>query len=391
MLSENKKKIGLVLSGGGARAAYHAGALKGLNHLLEKSGQEKLKFDIICGISSGAINGAYLASKADNLTDAVDELWKDWSEIRTEDIINVNGTQIFGKASKLILQLGLGGLFKSNQATELLSTLPLANYLTKKIDFNRIHEHVESGLLYGICITATHYGTGGAIAFFDGSPLLRNWFRSYYLTERTVLKLKHVLASAAIPFVFPPIKIQNSYYGDGAMRMKFPLSPAIHLGADKILAIGIRTQRTTAENFEIYKKFQMSEVQLADISAAVLHSLFLDGLDTDLERADRVNRYIETIHSHIKIDIHPEQLRKIPILAIQPSQDLGKLAIQSLKTMPQILRHMMKGLGVNEQHGADLLSYLAFEKSYTQQLLTLGYDDVLKNKKSVLDWFENEV
>ncbi|MFZ3231655.1 MAG: patatin-like phospholipase family protein [Pseudobdellovibrio sp.] len=387
MPSGSEKKIGLVLSGGGARAGYHAGVLKGLNQVLEKSGLGQLKFDIICGTSSGAINGAFLASRCDDLPNAVEELWESWSQIATDDIIDANGVRIIENATKLVFQLGFGGLFNIRSAKQLLDTAPLLNYLTKKIDFNKIKKHIEAKKLFGLSITATHYGTGSAVVFFDGSPVIEPWTRSYYIAKRTLLDINHVLASSSIPLFFPAIKIDQAYYGDGAIRMKSPLSPAIHLGADKVFAIGNHEMRTPVEALEINNNLRMSSVQLSDISGVVMDSLFLDGLDADLERMERVNRYINTLSLHNQIDTNPEKLRNIPVLAIQPSQNLGKLALKSLHQMPAILRHMMKGIGVSDRSGAELLSYLAFEKAYSQQLLTLGFEDAIRNKKILVDWF----
>lgn len=379
------QKLGLVLTGGGARSAYHAGVLSALNELLTENGH-KLKFDIISGISGGAINGSFLAAKAENLTKGIEDLRTNWERISTEDILDVNGFEIFRNAGRLVLQLGGGGLFNKFPTTQILDTTPLANYLQKNIDFKKIDSNIDSGLLEGVAVSATNYGTGSAVTFYDGSSKIVPWSRSHYTSQRARLTSQHVLASASIPLMFPPVKVMSSYYGDGAVRMKYPVSPAIHMGADKIVAIGLRKPRAPMDTLKLNQSFQMKRVQLSDILGVVLHSLFLDGLDADLERMHRVNRYMG-IRSKRDLE-NPENLRVIPVLAIRPSEDLGLMATEALKKMPKILRHFLRGLGVSEVRGGDMLSYLAFENSYSELLISLGQKDVWAQKEQVLQWFE---
>ncbi|MGK5085267.1 patatin-like phospholipase family protein [Bdellovibrionota bacterium FG-1] len=361
------EKVGLVLSGGGARSA----------------------FQIICGISGGAINGAYLASRANQMPDALQDLWSSWNEIKLDDVMEASSARIFGTASKLILQLGLGGIFNARPTTQLLSTAPLVRYLLKKLDFRQIQRHIESGLLHGVAMTTTHYGTGSTVTFFDGVPSLQPWMRSHRIGKRTNLTLKHVLASSAIPLLFPPIKIQGAYYGDGAVRMTSPLSPAIHLGSSKVIAIGVRYHRSPIETFELNQSFRMRSVQLADISGVLLNALFMDALDSDLERMMRINQTLSLLTDEDRRE-HPEKLRRIPVLAIRPSQDLGRLAVDEFRRFSWVLRHFLRGLGASEHHGSDLLSYLAFEKSYTSRLLQLGFKDVMAEKARVLAWLREK-
>lgn len=386
MASSIQRKLALVLTGGGARSAYHAGVLSALNKLLGESGH-RLKFDIYSGISGGAINATFLAARAENLPKAIRALKNNWSHISVEDILDVNGFEVFKRASHLILQLGGGGLFNKSPTTQLMDTGPLSAYLKRNINFNELEGHIDSGLLHGVALSATNYGTGSAIAFYDGSSTIVPWSRSHYTSQRARLTVNHVMASASIPLAFPPVKVMTSFYGDGAIRMKYPMSPAIHMGADKILAIGLRKPRAPAETLKLNQNLEMKKVQLSDILGVVSHSLFLDGLDDDLERMHRVNRYMEIMRSHPKLE-NPENLRVIPVLAIRPSQDLGAMASEALKKMPQIFRHFLKGLGVSEHRGGDTLSYLAFDSTYSQKLIELGENDVWARKEQVLEWFE---
>jgi NTE family protein len=277
MTNTKKTKTGLVLTGGGARSAYHAGVLLALNDLLAQSGK-KLHFDIISGISGGAINGTYLASRAENFADACEGLRNNWANISIEEILDVKGSEILSKATKIFLQLSGGGLFNFHPTTNLIDTKPLIKYLRRKINFKKIDENIDSGILSGVAVSATNYGTGSAVTFYDGPGSIVPWSRSHYTSQRARLKLEHVMASASIPVLFPPAKIHNSFYGDGAVRMKFPISPAIHMGADKILAVGLRKARPPMQTLRMNQNLTMKKVQLSDILGVVFHSLFLDGL-----------------------------------------------------------------------------------------------------------------
>lgn len=269
-----------------------------------------------------------------------------------------------------------------------MDTGPLAEYLRKNINFRKLESHIDSGLLHGVAVSATNYGTGSAIAFYDGASTIVPWSRPHYTSQFTRLTVNHVMASASIPLAFPPVKVMSSFYGDGAIRMKYPMSPAIHMGADKILAIGLRKPRSPAETLKLNQNFEMKKVQLSDILGVVSHSLFLDGLDDDLERMHRVNRYMEIMRSQPTLE-NPENLRVIPVLALRPSQDLGLMASEALKKMPRIFRHFLKGLGVSERRGGDTLSFLAFDRTYSQQLIELGEYDLWAQKDQVLEWFES--
>ena len=382
-----RNKLGFVLSGGGARSAYQAGVLFGLNEILGQTNEGRLRLPILCGISGGTINAAYLASRVDEVPRAVQDLWNHWKNISIEDVVDARGTRIVGTAAKLMVQLGFGSFFGAQPTTNILDTRPLAPYLAQKINFKKIKRLIRTGDLHALAISATHYGTGSNITFFDGSPDIKPWMRSHRIGRRSNIFLRHVLASAAIPFLFPPVKIQGAFYGDGALRMTSPLSPAIHLGADKIIAIGVRYHRTAVETAQVNQSFHMSSIQLADIGGVLLNSLFMDALDSDLERMERVNQTLKLISEEARQE-HPEKLRCIPILALRPSKDLGLMALEEFDKFSLVLRHFLKGLGVSGSRGSDLLSYLAFETSYTTKLLELGFADVVAQKNKILRWYE---
>lgn len=380
------KKLALVLSSGGARSAYQAGVLMGLHKIAAEEGlSEKFHFPVIAGTSGGAINGAFLACYADQWDLALNTLWNHWEQLTVESVIKAAPYPVFSQAFRLMSQLSLGGHSPGANIKELLNTEPLTEMLKKSLDFKRLRANIASGRIHGLGLTATHYATGSAVTFFQGSSQIPPWMRSHRIGKRTVLNLKHVLASSSIPLLFPPVFIHGSYYGDGAVRMPSPLSPAIHMGADKILAIGVRYYRSPKESFDLNASARMPNIQIADIMGVLMNSIFLDALDSDIERLNRINTTLKLLPKD-SYQEHPEKLRQIPVLAIHPSIDLALLAKDEFHRFSWIFKHFLKGLGASDVYGSDLLSYLAFEKSYTTKLLNLGAQDALTHKRAFIEW-----
>ncbi|MGZ3729344.1 MAG: patatin-like phospholipase family protein, partial [Bdellovibrionota bacterium] len=243
-MSKQTKVRGLVLSGGGARAAYQAGVLKALADILEENGIREQPFQVFTGESAGAINVSLLASHADDFIHGAQELWNCWAELTMNDILATNPVSLLKNAGHWVAELGLGGLLPHAGPAFLLDNGPLKKYLAPKIKFGRIRELMHDNQLLGLGISVTNYATGSAITFYDSAQGVKSWSRSHRLGLPAELKLEHVIASTAIPILFPAVRIGQSYYGDGSVRMKAPLSPCIHLGASSILAIGLRYYRT---------------------------------------------------------------------------------------------------------------------------------------------------
>jgi NTE family protein len=376
---------GLVLTGGGARAAYQAGVLKAIADLMSDRGVHDLPFPILTGVSAGAINCAYIASKSSSFAESALGLHSLWHDLRNEQVFRTDLTSLAALGSRWIKDLSLGGAFGSSNSTFLLDTHPLSDLLRQGIDFDGIRENVKAGRLHGVSVSATNYATGTAISFFDGVPEIEGWTRSSRLGRRETLSLDHILASAAIPILFQPVKLGGSYFGDGGIRLTSPLSPAIHLGAERILAIGIRYSRPDAVTEEINQAASMDHISVADIAGVLLNAQFLDALESDVERLERVNHTLTLIPEKTKTDY---SLRTIPLLTIRPSADLGTLASEQFHKFPRMLRYLLRGLGASEEKGWDLLSYLSFDKAYTRRLLDLGYEDVLAMKDHVIEFLE---
>lgn len=379
-------KIGLVLTGGGARASYQAGVIEGLAEILAPY-RTDCPFPIITGISAGAINGSFLASQTGDFVGQAQALSRLWGNLTIEQVVKTDIRSLGKIGVKWFKDLAMGGMLGAPTSTYILETSPLFHLLHKNVDFALIREKIQSGLLHGFAISATNYGTGTAVSFFEGHPSIKEWVRTGRLGVRARISYKHVLASASIPILFPPMKLAGTYYGDGGVRLTSPLSPAVHLGSDKILVIGIRHHRSASTVEELQASKKISEISIADIAGILMNATFLDPLVTDMERMERINL---TLSAFEKANIAPTEvsLRKIPFLAIQPSQDLATLAGEEFENMPRLIRHLLRGLGATPHRGWDLLSYMAFEAAYTNRLIELGRKDAFHMKNEVLEFFD---
>ena len=360
--------LGLVLTGGGARAAYQVGALRALAELFASG---PLPFQVVCGVSAGAINGSSLAAEADDFQGAVKHLADTWLSLTPEHVYRTDALSLVSIGSGWFRGLTTGGTQAPRRYNHLLDTAPLRELLGREIKFERIRENVRRGLLRGLAISATNYETGTSVTFFDGARELQPWARSRRMGVKTEITLDQVMASAAIPIFFPPVQVGRSWYGDGGVRLAAPMSPALHLGADRVLAIGIRHPRTAEETAVLNEAAaQRDDLPLSQILGVLMNAVFLDSLEPDIERVERVTEMLGTIQR--PADSH---LRPVRILLLQPSQDLALLAADQVMRFPRTLRFLLKGLGVSQKGGADLLSYLAFEQEYIERLVTLGYED----------------
>lgn len=380
-------KIGLVLSGGGARAAYQAGALRAIAEVIAEAKPQARRspFHSISGISAGAINAAFLGCYADDFQRATADAWRLWAELRSDQILESNPFLLTRLAFRWARELSMGG--GGRRSTHLLGTGPLEKLLASIFDFDALARNLESGVLSGMAISATHYGNGSSVTFFDGHEGIAPWARSSRIGIRRRIGLEHVLASAAIPILFKPVAVEGAFYGDGSVRLRAPLSPAIHMGSDRILTIGIRYERPHTEMLAQHASSRMERVSLVEIAGVIMNGAFMDGLESDIERLRRINRTVSLIPKGAWEGTETP-LRQVPILVIKPSEDLGKLAASQFSEFPFLIRHLLKGIGASEQTGSDLLSYLAFDASYTKRLLELGRADAMARRYEIAEFFD---
>ena len=375
--------LGLVLTGGGARAAYQVGVIQAL---AEISYPRETPFNVITGVSAGAINGAYLASRGDEFQVAAKGLWDLWAKLKSEQVYRTDAGSLATLGTKWMSSLGMGGLFaKKKRANHLLNTEPLRELLRQELQLDKLPGFFKSGVLRGVSFSATNYATGTAISFFDGIEKIEPWARSTRIGIRALLTVEHIMASSAIPVFFPPVRLDGAPFGDGCIRLTSPLSPAIHLGADRIIAVGIRYLRTQSQTLELNHAAKRDDLSIAEIGGVLLNAVFLDSLETDVERMERINSTVAHLTPE-QIEKLSSPLKQIPILTLRPSQDLGQLAKGTLKEFPTLIRFLLRGVGAKEDKGWDLLSYLAFEQIYTKQLIDLGYDDTIRKKEQIVEF-----
>lgn len=375
-------KTALILSGGGARAAYQVGVLKALADILPK--ETNNPFPILCGTSAGAINAAALAIYSAQFREAISRLVYVWGNFHVNQVFTSSFGGLSASFSHWMLAMMAGGIGKYNPAA-LLERGPLEHLLKHYLPFERVQESIDSGRIHALAITASSYNSGHSVAFFQGHESIQAWNRTRRVGRRCQLDIRHLMASSAIPIVFAPENIDGEFFGDGTMRQTAPLSAALHLGADKIMVIGVKH----AETEEAVKSLDIRP-SLGQITGHVLDSIFLDNIDMDVERLQRINRTMESIPDRHRPDPAESTLRQVDVLSISPSQDLFRVAQKHAALMPLAMRFFLRGLGVSKQRGSNLLSYLLFEKAYCRDLISLGYGDAMERRAEILEFFNLE-
>lgn len=389
--------IGLVLTAGGARGAYQAGVLKRLGELPAFADRPS-PFPIVVGASAGAINGTMIAAGSGDFGSATRRLADLWANLRVNDVFRTDLLTLGMGAARWLRDLSLGGVLGGGGACALLDASPLEGFLGQHLRLEGIRRSITDGHLYAVAIAATSYHSGRSFIFVEGRPGHPVWIKSRRVVRSVELSLDHVRASAAIPIVFPPVAIRSAgtetYFGDGGLRQVTPLSPAIRLGAQRVLAVGVRSQSaaTRLSNAELGpvavdplastgEERRIPAPPLAQICGVFLNAIFLDHLDTDLDHLRRMN---ELILSYQGREAAPAQgggtklsepMRVVTPFSIGPSEDLALVAERCAHRMPRILRHVMDGLGTPDAQSADLMSYLLFDASYTRALIDIGYRD----------------
>jgi NTE family protein len=375
--SRMKPRAGLVLTGGGARAAYQVGVIKAVRDIL--GNPTRNPFPILCGTSAGAINVASLAAFADDFTRAVGNLIEFWEHMRCENIYLTDSWNILKSGARW---LGAMMLLSRHNPVSLLDNAPLRELLERNLDMSRIQMHLDSGDLYAVCVTASGYTSGQSVSFFQGGSGLEGWERNQRIGAAVSLKIDYLLASAALPFIFPAVKVHREYFGDGSMRQIAPVSPALHLGADRVLIVG--TGRQTLDQARARSNVYPS---LAQIAGHALNSIFLDSLMVDIERLERINRTVKLIPPEA-LSESGVQLRPIKVLFITPSQPLERIAARFLHELPTTVRFILRPTGALNRSGSNLASYLLFEESFCRALIDLGYQDTVSREAEVRDFFD---
>lgn len=371
-----RPRVGLVLAGGGARAAYQVGVLKAIAEMLPDGAPNP--FPILCGTSAGAINATALAIYARRFHTGVRRLNYVWRNFRVDLVFRADALGIAKTGLHWLAALLLGGLGKRNPQA-LLDRTPLRAFLEQTLPCDEIQASIDAGALHALSITCSGYTSGQSVAFYQGIDTLAPWKRARRVGSAALITIDHLMASSAIPFVFEAVKVHREYFGDGSMREDAPVSPALHLGAERVLVIGVQPDAPAPA------RAPAEYPTLAQIAGHVLNSIFLDRLQADVERLQRINKTISLIpEAHLQEGA--VTLRPIDVLVISPSEDLEQIASKHAPNLPRPVRYLLRRLGAMKRGGSNLVSYLLFEKGYCRALIGLGYADAMVRRKEILDF-----
>ncbi len=362
--NDTNSDIALVLSGGGARAAYQVGVLCAMSER-----RPELKIPIHAGVSAGAINTITLAAHPGTFGASVRVLKRAWSRLTVEDVYRV---RVGGLVRGGFRWIGQRAFHRKREPTVVRGVFdmePLRAFLGQRVKFEQIAKNVETGHLRAVTLSATCYTSGETVTFVQGAPDVPMWERSQRRGVRSQLNLDHVLASVAIPILFPAVRIGEGFYGDGSVRQAAPLAPAVHLGADRIIAISMRASWQVKEKPRSEETWYPSAAQ---VMGMLFHSIFLDSLDQDAERLERINSILRAVPPGAAV---AGNLRPVKLLVLRPSLDLGVLARPHTRRLPTIIRSLVESIGGQSEGASDFISYLLFDPAYTVPLMELGYDD----------------
>lgn len=370
--------------GGGARAAYQVGALKALEQIAREVAptERGSPFTVVCGTSAGAINAASVASHADDFALAVTRLIDFWSHIRAAQVYRTDWRGVAAAGARWLAAMSFGWAVRRSPRA-LFDNSPLAELLHGALDFARIADMLDTHALHALSITALSYSSGRHLTFYQAEEPIQSWRRAQRGARMVSLTPAHLLASSAIPLLFPAVPLEldgcTEYFGDGSIRQIAPLSPAIHFGAQRIVVLGAATPRPEVPAAGLESGYP----SLAQIGQQVLASVFLDSIGADIERIEHINGMIQ----HLPQQVEPESgWRHVDVLPIAPSERIELMAVRHLKRLPLTVRGLLGAVGGNRAAGASFASYLLFEAEFASELIDLGFRDTLAQRERLADW-----
>ncbi|MET0659964.1 MAG: patatin-like phospholipase family protein [Steroidobacteraceae bacterium] len=366
--------LGLVLPGGGARAAYQVGVLRAIADLLPPRAANP--FPVISGTSAGAVNATALAIDAARFRGAIGKLERVWRDFQVGQVYRADAPTMWRAGLHWALAVASAGWLLSPPKA-LFDNTPLRELLQQHFDFKAIDQSIDQGHLQALALSAAGYSSARSVSYFHCKPGLKPWVRARRAGEQAKIDLDHLMASVAVPFLFPPVRMGDEYLGDGSMLQTTPFSDAINLGADRLLVIGTRNEAQvlpSATAMQVPPSF-------GQIFGYMLDALFVDGLYSDLERLTQINTIVKAIGP---VEVDGVKLKFIDMMVLLPSRDLSEIARTHAGSLPRALRVLLRTMGALNRAGGQLMSYLMFQDSYTRELISLGYQDAMKRSDDLI-------
>ncbi len=371
---KTRPKTGLILSGGGSRAAYQVGVLRAVANILPKGAQNP--FQIIAGTSAGALNAVTIATHAQRLRTGVRLLEHIWKNIRSDQVYTPYSGNLITSATGIMWSVFNGT--KAGSAVALLNNDPLRQLLARVIRFERIRRNIDAGNLDALSVTASSYSTGESVSFFEAMAGVKEWSGAHKIGKRAKLELEHLMASTAIPVIFPAVALGTDYYGDGAVRQISPISTALNLGAQRILAVGVSANRTKASDHDEIS----DQPSLLQIVGHIMNSAFVDTLENDLEFLQHINEVVALVPEK-QAKLHHLNRKSVDLLEISPSKELNVLAMEHYDELPRRMARYIK-----EGSSGTLLSLILFEPGFCTALCELGFNDAMEQEQSIREFFD---
>ncbi len=365
----------LVLSGGGARGAYQVGVLKAVGELARENNVPQ-PFEVLCGVSAGAINAGFLAGQMHQFCQGTEKLVDLWASLTSDQVFKTDILSLGKTGLQWMSELSFGGFKAATEGRALLDTQPLLQLIRNNTDLKQVQANIEMKKLRALAVSALDYQTSETITFVQGHEDLKLWNKNRRRAEKAVITAEHILASSSIPILFPSTQVGERHFGDGCVRNVTPISPAIHLGATQALVIGVRLPNEICAPPQPALNKPPSVARVANV---LLNSVLLDGVEIDVERLQRINEFLRRVPENHRTNLN---FRPMDVLFISPSEDIGKIAASMSSRLPRVIRYLLKGLGpLNE--ASEIISYLLFERAFTLRLIEMGHRDGMARRKDI--------